>query len=177
MGNDRVAVFIDGANLYKALKYKFTRASVDFGKLAGLLVGERQLLRTYYYNAAYPGSDTRAKDQQKFFDALKKIPYLELRLGKLQPKDGSYEQKGVDVHLAVRMIDLAFRNTYDVAVLISGDSDFVPAVNMVKNLGKHVELAFVEGQPCFELQAACDKKTMLTDALLGPAWIDGRGPA
>ena len=175
MADDRVAVFIDGANLYRALKHKFNRASIDFGKLAGLLVGGRQLLRTYYYTAAYPGTDPKVKDQQKFFDALRKTPYLELRLGKLRHKGGSYEQKGVDVHLAVQMIDLAFRNTCDVVILLSGDSDFVPAVNLVKNLGKHVELAVVEGQPCFDLEAACDKTTILTNAFLAPAWIGGHG--
>ena len=58
----------------------------------------------------------------------------------------------MDVQLAVNMIEFAHRDIYDTATLISGDSDFVSAIQLVKDPGKHIELAAVEAQPCFHLQ-------------------------
>ena len=72
--------------------------------------------------------------------------------GRLQPKGNTYIEQGVDVQLAVNMIEFAYRDIYDTATLISGDSDFVSAIQFVKDLGKHIELAAVEAQPCFHLQ-------------------------
>ena len=73
--------------------------------------------------------------------------------------------------MAVQMIDFAYHGTYDTAILISGDSDFVPAVQVVKNLGRHVELAVVEGQPGFHLETACDRVIVLDAGFLKPCWI------
>ena len=171
MPDERVGIFIDGSNFYHALKGKFSRATVDFAKLAELLVGDRQLVRIYYYSAPYPQSHAKARDQQRFFTNLRRTPYLELRLGTLQPKAGTYIQKGVDVQLAVNMIDFAYHNTYDTAVLVSGDSDFACAVQFVKNMGKHVELAAVEGQSCFQLCAACDKTIILDASQMSQCWV------
>ena len=169
---ERVAIFIDGSNLYRALHGTFGKASINFGKLSIVLVGDRKLVRTYYYGAAYAGNHPKAREQQAFFDKLRMIPYLEVRLGKLRPKGRELVQKGVDVNLAVNMIDFAFRDTYDTAILVSGDSDFRPAVEMVKNLGKHVELAVVKGQPHFQLASSCDKTTILDETLLDPCWLN-----
>lgn len=53
-------------------------------------------------------------------------------------------QKGVDVLLAIDVLDFANENRFDVAVLISGDEDFVPLVRRVTSLGKHVLLAYFD---------------------------------
>lgn len=65
-------------------------------------------------------------------------------------------EKGVDVKLAVEMIENALSDNYDTAIIISGDGDFVPAVDLVKKQGKHVELALVQGQKAYHLSASCD---------------------
>ncbi len=46
-------------------------------------------------------------------------------------------QKGVDVELAIDVLDFAHEDRYDVAVLITGDSDFVPLVRRITSLNKH----------------------------------------
>jgi uncharacterized LabA/DUF88 family protein len=46
------------------------------------------------------------------------------------------DEKAVDVHLAVDMVTL--KDIYDVAVILSGDQDYVPAVKAVKDFGKQV---------------------------------------
>lgn len=52
-----------------------------------------------------------------------------------------YIEKGIDILLATDMVSLAFRNAYDTAILVSGDSDYVPVVKEIQELGKRVENA------------------------------------
>ena len=47
---ERVMVFIDGSNLYHVLNQHFSRNDIKFGKFAEKLAGDRELVRTYYYN-------------------------------------------------------------------------------------------------------------------------------
>jgi len=171
MEKERVIIFVDGSNLYHALKARFGKASIDFHKFSQVLAGpHRRLVRTYYYSAAYPRTHSKAQDQQKFFAGLQKTNYLQLRLGELQPRAGGLVQKGVDVHMAVQMIEYAVKGTCDVLILVSGDSDFVPAIQLVKDLGKHVEIAVVEGQPSFEIQKAGDKTIIINDGVVSCCW-------
>lgn len=48
------------------------------------------------------------------------------------------EEKGVDVRIATDMIMLAWVDAYDVAILVSADSDFVPVANFLQTKGKKV---------------------------------------
>ena len=77
---DRVNIYIDGSNLYHGLRDVAKRTSLDFGKFAAKLVGERRLVRAYYYNA--PVDQDREpenyKNQQKFFQALRATDYFEV---------------------------------------------------------------------------------------------------
>jgi uncharacterized LabA/DUF88 family protein len=54
--------------------------------------------------------------------------------------------KGVDIALAKDLLSNAFRDNYDVAVVVAGDGDYVPLVEEVKRLGKIVYVAFFRGK-------------------------------
>ncbi|MFX1502634.1 MAG: NYN domain-containing protein, partial [Promethearchaeota archaeon] len=49
-------------------------------------------------------------------------------------------EKKVDIKIAVDMVSLAYENKYDIAILVSGDGDFVPVIKKIKDLDKSVEL-------------------------------------
>lgn len=164
----RVCVFVDGSNLYFALKRNGKNTRVDYYELSRALVGpNRTLIRTYYYNAswdpaAYPD---KFKDQQPFLDSLDKTPYLELRLGRIVQHNGQKVEKGVDVRLASDMVFYASKDFYDVAIVVTEDQDFAPAMASVKELGKHVELAlFSDGQNRDMLRVA-DRVIPLADVM------------
>lgn len=157
---ERVAIFIDGSNFYHQLKDELGTARVDMGKLVHKLLADRMLVRTYYYNAPVDqGNDpARYQAQQRFFDRLRQIPYFQVRLGRLEKRpSGILVEKGVDLTIAVDMLQLAYRNVYDTAILISGDGDFAYVVNALKDLGKHVENAFLRGGRSKALADVCDK--------------------
>lgn len=76
-----------------------------------------------------------------FFNELHtQLDYLDVKLGDLiRDSQGKLKQKGVDILISVDMVIKAFLNHYDVAILIAGDRDFVPAVRAVRELtGKYV---------------------------------------
>jgi uncharacterized LabA/DUF88 family protein len=66
----------------------------------------------------------------------------------------SKPEKGVDAAIVTDMLSLAWQNAYDVAVLVSSDADFVPAVERVQERGLKVINAGWAGKG-HELKAAC----------------------
>lgn len=148
---EKVCVFIDGSNFYFSLKRNNRPTRVDYYQLSLALAGpDRQLYRTFYYNASYDKNHfpDKAKTQMTFLDSLDRTPFLELRLGRLvpNPTTGATE-KGVDVLMASDMVYQAFRGYFDTAVVVTENSDFTDVIEQVKNAGKHVEIAnFTDGQ-------------------------------
>lgn len=171
--DERVVLFVDGSNFYHCLMDQFRRADVDFSKLALALCAGRRLIRTYYYNAAVRREDgeERYQAQQKFFDSLKRVPYLDLRLGRLERRGGTVVEKGIDVKVATDMLWQAHNNVYDTAILVSGDADYVPAVEAVKAIGKHVEVAFVASGRSQALQQTADRFVSIDSTMISTCWI------
>lgn len=146
---ERVALFIDGSNLYNGMRDNLSNTRVNLQALVAQLMGERQLYRVYYYNA--PLTDDYESDlrdgQQRFFESLRRIPYVTVRLGRLHRRnDGSLVEKGIDVSIAVESLALAYEDAYDTAILVSGDSDYIQLVEAIKGKGKHVECAMFKNQ-------------------------------
>ena len=129
-------------------------------------------MRTYYYNAPVNQADNEAiiQVEQRFFNELKQLPDLQLRLGRLEHRDGGVVEKGVDIYLAVDMLRYAYNDIYDIAILISNDGDFSEAVNALKDLGKHVEYAHFATGISKHLMDSCDRSILLTRELLAPCF-------
>lgn len=173
---DRVMIFIDGSNMYHSLKAQFSQTNVDFEKFCDKLVGGRTLVRVYYYNAPVDQTKEppRYRDQQRFFQRMRRIPYLELRLGRLiyrnWPQEPPYE-KGIDVKLATDLLTHCHRGNYDVVVLVSGDNDFADALQAVKDAGRHVEVAlFGAAWASQHLRDVADKTITLDAAFITECW-------
>jgi len=130
---ERVVIFIDGSNLYYIIKNLLPNKKpndFNFEKFVKYLAGNRDLIRTYYYNVPLDimqDLDSYMK-QQKFFDKIQRIPNFKFVLCRMQKRkvDGKiiYEVKEDDIHLAVDMVKLAYNDAYDTTILISSDGDF-----------------------------------------------------
>jgi uncharacterized LabA/DUF88 family protein len=170
---DRVAIFIDGSNLYHALESNCRRHDLNFAEFAIKLCGSRRLFRTYYYNvlqspAQRPDSH---RDQQEFLDILRKTPYLEVRLGSTKLVQGVPVEKGIDIMLATDLLYFAWHDFYDVAVLVSGDGDFAYALQAVKNMGKHAEVAYFESGASKDLLDIADNRHSLNLNFFRGLWV------
>jgi uncharacterized LabA/DUF88 family protein len=175
----RVAIFIDGSNLYHSLEENCGRFDVDFRAFAQKLAGDRTLLRVYYYNVLRdPNRNPQAyQDQQKFLAALDNVPFLEVRLGRSKMRGDVAVEKGVDIMVATDLLRLAWEDRYDVAILVSGDGDFAYAVQAVKDTGRHVIVAAFPSNLSPELSSAADDREAFTPDYFADIWSRRRqGP-
>lgn len=147
MQNRRVAVFVDGGNLYNRLREVAIPAiaRLRYRELIESLIKTDTVVSLDYYvglvkpDTHDPYSIKLSVQQQDFLNFLKsKEQAFTIKLGALVKSGGVYREKGVDVQLAIDMIVGAYENKYDVALLLSSDSDFLPVVKKVRGLGKLV---------------------------------------
>jgi uncharacterized LabA/DUF88 family protein len=82
--------------------------------------------------------------------------------------------KGVDIALTKDMLSHAFRNNYDIAVLVAGDGDYLPVVEEVKRLGKLVYVWFFENEGLNpHLKLAADNFFDITNLVLSNWGVPG----
>ncbi len=157
----KIIIFIDGSNFYYRLKYlvegsNLSLLSFNFKKFCEWLCDGNKLIEIRYYIGAVRRQNSNKSEelynnQQRLFYKLQK-QNIKIILGQLiQHKDKSYHEKGVDVRLSVEMIRLARQDKYDVAYLLSSDTDLVPAVEEVLSLGKKVKYIGADDSQSFGL--------------------------
>jgi len=117
-----------------------------------------RLIRTYYYDGLPDERHAKEFGEQKdFHDNLNRLMGdFQVRTGKMEKRDGEWIQKGVDAVLAVDMVEKAFLDQYDVAIIVAGDQDHLPAVEAVKNRGKQVFGVYYENSYSSKLINAFD---------------------
>lgn len=127
----RLVVLIDVQNLYHSARNLY-RAKVNFREILKLAVGGRKLIRAFGYVVR-----TKTGEEKPFFEALTKLG-IETRVKDLQEFYGGLKKADWDVGIAIDAVRTAPR--IDVIVLVSGDGDFLPLVEYLKNQGKKVEI-------------------------------------
>ena len=144
----RVAVFLDVQNLYHSAKNLYN-ARVDFSKVVETAVSKRNLIRAFAYVIK-----TKTGEEKSFFEALINLG-IEIRVKDLQEFYGGFKKGDWDVGLAVDAIRMS--PTMDAIVLVTGDGDFVPLVEYLKNRGNHVEVLAFERSASSKLKEAADE--------------------
>lgn len=154
----RVMVYVDGFNLYFGLKDKGWRRFywLDQQRLArNLLKPNQALVGVRYFTSDIKAGTDKHQRQQVYLDALAvHCDLLTIVRGRYLLKDRQCrrcgdvakipEEKKTDVNIAAHMIVDAFTNRFDTAILVSGDSDLVPPIEMIRlhHAEKRVLVAF-----------------------------------
>src|ERR1700741_4185485 len=128
----RVAVFIDGNNLFPAAR--FHNIDIGYNKLLRVLLGDGRLLRAFFFTGVGIGGER----QEGFLLWMRRNGFRVIQKELKTFYDGS-RKANLDVEIAVDMLSLSGR--YDTEVLVSGDEVFVYAVNAVAYKGCRVEIA------------------------------------
>jgi uncharacterized LabA/DUF88 family protein len=189
----RVFVYIDGFNLYHGMREAGFRRYYWLNLLAlasSFIKPGHQLVRTKYFTAAVSGpkpwdhssyakaQHERRRRQTNYFDALRTLPNLQLVFGKYQDSPKTCLQCGVrwidhnekmtDVNIATAILLDAIDDRFDLAILISGDSDLVPPVKAVRErmASKRVVIAFPPHRKSVELQKAAHGVFHINEAAL-----------
>ncbi len=144
----RVAVFLDVQNLYHSAKNLYN-ARVDFSKVIEVAVNKRTLIRSFAYVIK-----TKTGEEKNFFEALINLG-IEIRVKDLQEFHTGMKKGDWDVGLAVDAIRVS--DSMDVIVLVTGDGDFIPLVEYLKNRGKRVEVIAFERSASAKLKEEADE--------------------
>ncbi len=166
----KVAVYIDGNNFYNYLKDKeinFPEGSkFNYSKFVEFLVGERQCVSKRYYVGIARNLDGTEKSkqivrgQQKFLSNIENEGLI-IKRGRVMYDKGRIREKGTDVKIAVDLVVGAVDNLYDTAILVSSDTDLVPAVRYIKYKGKKLEYVGFSHNPSLGMQKYADFSILL----------------
>jgi hypothetical protein len=164
-----VVAYIDGFNLYFGLKRKYGRRDLwlDVVELIRQVRPDDQVVVVRYFTAVVKGEPTAAANQINYIEALQWHcgSTIDVQRGWFKPRRmgpcavckrhyecacprrfRSFEEKETDVALGAAMVGDAAAGVGDISLLVSADSDFAPAVRVVKRLAPH-RLVFLAMPP------------------------------
>lgn len=168
---ERVAVFVDGANLYHSIK-TYYKGMLDYAQLLSAAVGERRLLRATFYIVEKQDSDeaaTGTASSRSFVYNLNRFGYKvrskPLIVHETITPEGekTVEHKGDwDIGIIVDMMRLA--DHADTYVLVSGDGDYCEAIEYLQS-EKGLRLEAISATQCTSqaLLDVCDLHTDLAE--------------
>ena len=152
-------IYVDGFNLYYGAVKGTPFRWLDIAAMCRMLLPSDHVNHIKYFTAlvdARPGDPSKPLRQALYWRALRTIPSLEIILGSflthevtmpLSPLGSGFarvlktEEKGSDVNLATHLLIDGFRNDFELAVVVSNDSDLLlPIRFVVEELGKPVGL-------------------------------------
>lgn len=184
----RVIVYFDGFNLYHAIQDTGQNHLkwVNLWNLSELFLREdEQLSAVNYFSAFATWNEAGYRRHQIYVKALKVFNFNFFE-GKFQKnktvkckhcgkRSKKPEEKETDVNIAIQLVSDALQNVYDKAILVSADTDFIPAVKMVRNQShKTVEIWAPPGrsQPGRRLAREIDismiQNSLLPDKIIRP---------
>jgi uncharacterized LabA/DUF88 family protein len=166
----RLNVYVDGFNLYFGMiKAGFTNCKwLDIHALAELIKNNTHTLNDVkYFTARIKGNYEKQKRQSTYLDALATTPisiiYGQYRSDLVECQKCPHtwyapKEKMTDVNIATELMIDAYTDMFDVAIVISGDSDLVPPIKAIRRLfpQKEVLSAFPPNRPSNELKSVAN---------------------
>lgn len=140
-------MLIDVQNMYHSAKNLF-KAKVDFDKVLKKAVANRKLVRVIAYVVSTEGGE-----EETFFKALTRLG-IETKIKGLKTYYGGLKKADWDVGMTIDAVRLA--SGLDTIVLVTGDGDFVPLVEYLKNQGRQVEVIAFGKSTSAELKEVAD---------------------
>jgi len=173
----RTYVYVDGFNFYYGCLKGNSHKWVNIAQLCQYLLPQNEILQIRYFTArvtARPGDPDQPVRQQTYFRALRTLPNVSIILGHFLSHERSLprspvtnppeyvrvmktEEKGSDVNLATYLLHDGFKDLYDIAVVVSNDSDLLAPIKVVReSLGKRVGILNPRKHPSSVLKQNCD---------------------
>lgn len=135
----RVSVYIDNSNVFKNIK-RIKKVTGDDSwvqlydplKLAQKLVGNRELVRVYFYCVPPPSwllnegekGKRRHEVTSKYYSKISKLKDVEIKYGYLQGDKSNPQEKNIDTQISSDMVANAALGEFDTAILVTNDDDF-----------------------------------------------------
>lgn len=206
LSGPRTIVYVDGFNLYYGALKGTANRWLNIYRMSQLALKGHNICKLKYFTALVkprPGDSSQHIRQQVYLRALRTVPQVEICLGTFlvsYPKMVVHpvssppefvtvvktEEKGSDVNIATHLLMDAYENQFDVAVLITNDSDLLMPVQVVRRkLGKRVgilnpQILNPKAKPSWALQRNADffrtlRKGVLAASQFPPTLSDADG--
>lgn len=181
MNSNRVITYIDGFNLYHGLRDAGLRSSrwLDLCALSeSILKPDQSLELVRYFTTRVRNNQRKTERQAVLIDALLARGGIEIDYGHFLSKPRNChscnhkwtqtEEKKTDVNIAVRLLDDAYDDRFDVAIVISGDSDLVPPIESIRKRfpEKQLLVAFPPRRQSSELRRVADVAFRISDKMI-----------
>lgn len=153
----RLGIFVDVQNMFYSAK-SLHQSKIDYSKLLLEIVDDRYLIRAIAYAVHKPDVD-----QSSFTEALERLGY-EIKTKELRLRPDGTAKGDWDMGIAIDSIAIAPK--LDTIVLVSGDGDFVPLVEMLKAQGCRVEVVSFRRSTAVELIEASTKYIAIEESML-----------
>jgi uncharacterized protein (TIGR00288 family) len=153
--NQRMAVLIDGANIYMRCLERNVR--IDFSKLLERLK-HRQIIKSIMYHV-----EVNAVREAGYVRRIRKMGY-EVKIKHLKIKSDGRKKADMDVDIAIDAVCLA--DDVDVICILSGDVDYVPLIRYLKDRGVRTEVMGFEQDTSYQLKQTVDQFYPITKDLL-----------
>jgi len=167
MAPERIVILVDGSNMYHYMRELGLKglAEFDYGAFAQFIAHGRNVVSaTYYIGKVRARGDAKSEElrrgQQRLVAHLQRCGWR-IEYGHMLQNKGVFQEKGVDVHIAVDLLIGAFTNAYDTALLVSSDTDLIPAVHSVRRKKKNIEYIGFAHRPSFGLIKNVDSTVTL----------------
>lgn len=167
MKKQKCIILIDGSNFYFKLKdlKLHNLLQFDFSEFVKMLAGKDEIVYTTYFVGKIRTDGTEKtqqlfNNQRKLFSHLKNH-HLRYSLGFLMKNDDKYHEKGVDVNIAVDILVAAYENICGRIILVSSDTDLLPAILKARKKGKKVEYIGFSHKPAVAMVARCTESRLL----------------
>lgn len=165
----RIYLYIDGTNLFAGQNELF--GPKDYLRFSDLLSQIRTLFPVHkiFFYATYLGVPRKHASftflpavEAQFYRNVKETQHVTFYKGHRSPTSG--KEKGVDVHIAVDMVEHAFQRRYDEAILMTGDADLIYPLEMVQSFGLPVHAVFLPNRFSLEIAYKAHTATVLNYA-------------
>lgn len=163
----RVIIFWDYSNFLVTLNQLAGQPDADrrfdYRRFVETLTSGMDLIKVYLAcsQAAWvPVEEEKKKEHKKEKRHFEGMDQLDFFYVKRFERKGEGE-KQVDTYLACQMVSLAYENAYDVAIIISGDEDYIPAIEIAQQKGKIVMAISAGKSFSEELQRKADRALRL----------------
>ena len=156
----RIVAIIDGSNLFVALRKRQMPTRLHYTNLCIHIAKQLpQKLQPWafkqcIYNTSSPRQSDNPKKYQhwlEFYDMLQKTSRMEVKLGRLEGPVGQVREKGVDINITNDILGKAYKNEYDILILVTGDGDYASTLKLVKDMGKKVYVSFFSDAQSYHL--------------------------
>ena len=153
----RLGIFVDVQNMFYSAK-ALHQSKIDYSKLLQEIITNRDPVRAIAYVVHKVDVD-----QSSFTDALKRLGY-EIKTKELRLRPDGTAKGDWDMGIAIDTIGMAPK--LDTVVLVTGDGDFVPLVEMLKAHGCRVEVVSFRRSTAVELIESCTQYTAIEESML-----------